>query len=44
MERILKNITIVFYDMTTLYFEAEDEDDLRKIGFSLENNVTTKTK
>ena len=32
---ILKgNITVVFYDMTTLYFEAEDEDDLRKIGFS----------
>jgi transposase len=24
----------VFYDMTTLYFESEDEDDLRKIGFS----------
>jgi hypothetical protein len=30
----LKNITVVFYDMTTLYFETEDEDDLRKIGFS----------
>lgn len=30
----LKNISVVFYDMTTLYFEAEDEDDLRKIGFS----------
>jgi transposase len=28
------NITVVFYDMTTLYFETEDEDDLRKIGFS----------
>jgi transposase len=27
-------IAIVFYDLTTLYFEAEDEDDLRKIGFS----------
>jgi len=33
-KKILKNITIVFYDMTTLYFETEDEDDLRKIGFS----------
>ena len=33
-KRILKEISIVFYDMTTLYFEAEDEDDLRKIGFS----------
>jgi hypothetical protein len=30
----LKRISVVFYDMTTLYFEAEDEDDLRKIGFS----------
>ena len=28
------NIAVVFYDMTTLYFETEDEDDLRKIGFS----------
>jgi transposase len=28
------NISIVFYDMTTLYFEASDEDDLRKTGFS----------
>lgn len=25
---------IVFYDVTTLYFEASDEDDLRKTGFS----------
>lgn len=33
-KKILKNITIFFYDMTTIYFEAEDEDDLRKIGFS----------
>ena len=31
---ILKHITVVFYDMTSLYFENEDEDDLRKIGFS----------
>ena len=27
-------VSVVFYDMTSLYFEAEDEDDLRKIGFS----------
>lgn len=33
-KKILKGITVVFYDMTSLYFEAEDEDDLRKIGFS----------
>lgn len=29
-----RNISVVFYDMTTLYFEASDEDDLRKTGFS----------
>jgi len=28
------HISVVFYDMTTLYFEASDEDDLRKTGFS----------
>lgn len=34
-KRILKDdLSIVFYDMTTLYFEASDEDDLRKTGFS----------
>ena len=27
-------IDVVFYDMTTLYFESSDEDDLRKTGFS----------
>jgi transposase len=27
-------INVVFYDMTTLYFESSDEDDLRKTGFS----------
>lgn len=33
--QILNNkISVVFYDMTTLYFEASDEDDLRKTGFS----------
>jgi len=33
--RTLKgNISVVFYDMTTLYFEASDEDDFRKMGFS----------
>lgn len=35
--RILNNqISIVFYDVTTLYFEIDDEDDLRKTGFSKE--------
>ena len=34
-KKLLKgNISVVFYDMTTLYFEASDEDDLRKTGFS----------
>jgi len=28
------HIGIVFYDMTTLHFEASDEDDLRETGFS----------
>lgn len=32
--RVLGKIAVVFYDMTTLYFEAEDEDDFRRIGFS----------
>lgn len=33
--KLLDNhISIVFYDMTTLYFEASDEDDLRKAGLS----------
>lgn len=33
-QKILGHIAVVFYDMTTLYFEAGDEDDFRKIGFS----------
>ena len=33
--KILNNqITVAFYDVTTLYFEASDEDDLRRTGFS----------
>src|SRR3990170_914570 len=28
------HLSIVFYDVTTLYFESPDEDDLRKTGFS----------
>lgn len=35
--KILNNaLSIVFYDVTTLYFEIDDEDDLRKTGFSKE--------
>jgi len=34
-QKILRNkVGIVFYDMTTLYFEIEYEDDFRKLGFS----------
>jgi len=33
-KKILGQISVLFYDMTTLYFEAQDEDDFRKIGFS----------
>jgi len=34
-KEILNNkITVAFYDITTLYFETSDEDDLRKLGFS----------
>lgn len=29
-------IHVVFYDVTTLYFEVDQEDDLRKTGFSKE--------
>lgn len=29
-----QEISLVFYDVTTLYFEIDDEDELRKTGFS----------
>ena len=29
-------ISVVFYDVTTIYFEIDQEDDLRKTGFSKE--------
>lgn len=29
-------VSVVFYDVTTLYFEIDQEDDLRKTGFSKE--------
>lgn len=31
-----EEISIVFYDVTTVYFEVDNEDDLRKTGFSKE--------
>lgn len=34
-ERVLGGkVSVVFYDMTTLHFEAEQEDDLRRMGYS----------
>lgn len=36
LELFKKNIGIVFYDVTTLYFEIDQEDELRKTGFSKE--------
>lgn len=35
--KILNNeINVVFYDVTTLYFEVDNEDEIRKTGFSKE--------
>ncbi|APX02262.1 IS1634 family transposase [Arthrobacter sp. QXT-31] len=33
------DISLVLYDVTTLYFEAEKEDELRKVGYSKERCV-----
>lgn len=33
------DFSLVFYDVTTLYFESFDSDDLRKPGFSKDNKV-----
>lgn len=33
------DISLILYDVTTLYFEAEKEDDLRKVGYSKERRV-----
>jgi hypothetical protein len=35
----LGDVSLCLYDVTTLYFEAEKEDDLRKVGFSKERRV-----
>ena len=32
-------VSLLLYDVTTLYFEAENEDDLRKVGYSKERRV-----
>ena len=33
------DVSLVLYDVTTLYFEAEEEDALRKVGYSKERRV-----
>jgi hypothetical protein len=33
------DVSLCLYDVTTLYFEADEEDDLRKVGFSKERRV-----
>ena len=32
-------LSLILYDVTTLYFEADKEDDLRKVGYSKERRV-----
>ncbi|OYV24301.1 MAG: IS1634 family transposase [Mycobacterium sp. 20-66-4] len=32
-------LSLILYDVTTLYFEAEFEDDLRKVGYSKERRI-----
>jgi hypothetical protein len=33
------DLSLVLYDVTTLYFEADKEDDLRRVGYSKERRV-----
>ena len=33
------DVSLILYDVTTLYFEADTEDDLRKVGYSKERRV-----
>ena len=37
--RTAGDVSLVLYDVTTLYFEADHEDTLRKIGYSKERRV-----
>ena len=36
---VTSGLSLLLYDVTTLYFEAEKEDDLRKVGYSKERRV-----
>jgi hypothetical protein len=37
--RTASDVSLVLYDVTTLYFEADKEDDLRRVGYSKERRV-----
>jgi len=37
--RTTGDVSLVLYDVTTLYFEADNEDTLRKVGYSKERRV-----
>lgn len=37
--RTAGDVSLVLYDVTTLYFEADNEDALRKVGYSKERRV-----
>ncbi len=39
LAKVGDKIVVSFYDVTTLYFESESEDDLRRIGFSKEGKL-----
>ena len=34
------NLSVCFYDMTSLYFEAAEVDDLRRFGFSKDGKIS----
>lgn len=36
-KELKQDITVLYFDVTTLYYEAFDEDDFRKCGFSKDN-------
>lgn len=39
LQNICPEISLLFFDVTTLYFETFDEDDFRKFGFSKDNKA-----
>ena len=39
LRKVGGELVVCFYDVTTLHFESESEDDLRKIGFSKEGKL-----